>query len=65
MPAFFAAFLIPSYRGLQRAIPWVISGIVAVGVDWLTPGYWFIIAGAVAGSISAAFIGSGNDANGR
>lgn len=65
VPAFFAAFLIPSYRGVQRAIPWVISGIVAVAVDWLTPGYWFIIAGAVAGSGSAAFIGSGDDANGR
>jgi predicted branched-subunit amino acid permease len=56
VPAFFAAFLIPSWRGVQRAIPWVISGIVAVAVDWLTPGYWFIIAGAVAGSVSAAFL---------
>jgi predicted branched-subunit amino acid permease len=65
VPAFFAAFLIPSYRGLQRAIPWVIAGIVAVAVDWLTPGYWFIIAGAVAGSVSAAFIASEGDANGR
>jgi predicted branched-subunit amino acid permease len=57
VPAFFAAFLIPSWRGVERAVPWVISGIVAAVVDWLTPGYWFIIAGAVAGSISAAFLG--------
>lgn len=57
VPAFFAAFLIPSWRGVQRAIPWVISGLVAVAVGWFTPGYWFIIAGAVAGSISAAFLG--------
>jgi predicted branched-subunit amino acid permease len=56
VPAFFAAFLIPSYRSVQRAIPWVISGIVAVAIDWLTPGYWFMIAGAIAGSVSAAFI---------
>jgi predicted branched-subunit amino acid permease len=42
---------------VERAVPWVISGIVAAVVDWLTPGYWFIIAGAVAGSISAAFLG--------
>jgi predicted branched-subunit amino acid permease len=63
MPAFFAALLIPSYRGAERAIPWVIAGIVAVAVDWLTPGYWFIIAGAVAGSVSAAFVVSGDDAD--
>jgi predicted branched-subunit amino acid permease len=56
VPAFFAAFLIPSWRGVQRAIPWVISALVAAAVDWLTPGYWFIIAGAVAGSASAAFL---------
>jgi predicted branched-subunit amino acid permease len=65
MPAFFAALLIPSYRGLKRTIPWVISGIVATTVAWLTSGYWFIIAGAVAGSVSAAFILSEDDANGR
>lgn len=56
MPAFFAALLVPSYRGFARAVPWAIAGIVAVAVDWLTPGYWFIIAGAVAGSVSAAFL---------
>jgi len=64
VPAFFAAFLIPSWRGAQRAIPWVISGTVAAFVDWLTPGYWFIIAGAVAGSVSAAFL-TEESANGR
>lgn len=64
VPAFFAAFLIPSWRGVQRAIPWVISAIVAVTVDWLTSGYWFIIAGAVAGSVSAAFL-TEDRANGR
>ncbi|MDQ8728976.1 AzlC family ABC transporter permease [Bradyrhizobium sp. LHD-71] len=65
MPAFFAALLIPSYRGLERTIPWVISGIVATTVAWLTSGYWFIIAGAVAGSVSAAFILSEGNTNGR
>ena len=56
MPAFFAAMLVPQYRSIERTIPWVIAGIVAVAVDWLTPGYWFIIAGAIAGSVSAAII---------
>jgi 4-azaleucine resistance transporter AzlC len=57
MPAFFAALLVPWYRSVSRAIPWVISGIVAVTLDWLTPGYWFMIAGAVAGCASAVIIG--------
>lgn len=65
MPAFFAALLIPSYRGIARTIPWLISGIVAVIVASLTSGYWFIIAGAVAGSVSAAFILGEDDADGR
>jgi predicted branched-subunit amino acid permease len=65
VPAFFAALLVPWYRSVPRAIPWVISGIVAVVVDWLTPGYWFMIAGAVAGCVSAVLIGSKDGADGR
>ena len=65
MPAFFAALLVPWYRSVPRAIPWVISGIVAVVVDWLTSGYWFMIAGAVAGCASAVVIGGKDGANVR
>jgi 4-azaleucine resistance transporter AzlC len=57
MPAFFAALLIPNYRGGRRAIPWVIAGLVALAVNQLVPGYWFILAGAVVGSLSAGFLG--------
>ncbi|MEZ5763985.1 MAG: AzlC family ABC transporter permease [Xanthobacteraceae bacterium] len=63
MPAFFAALLIPLWNGPRRAAPWLVSGLVAIGVHWLAGGYWFIIAGAVAGSLSAAFIDDGADAH--
>lgn len=56
MPAFFAALLVPSWRGASQAIPWVVAGIVAVTVNWLIPGYWFIIAGTVAGTLTAGLM---------
>ena len=52
MPAFFAAMLVPMWRGRSRAFPWAVAGLVALAVDWLTDGYWFLIAGALAGSIA-------------
>jgi predicted branched-subunit amino acid permease len=56
MPAFYAAMLVPAWKGPRRAIPWLVSGIVAMAVHWAIEGWWFIIAGAVSGAISAAFI---------
>lgn len=56
MAAFFAAMLVPAWRGTRRAIPWVVAGVVAVTVEWLVQGWWFIIAGALAGSIAGGAI---------
>lgn len=52
MPVFFAAMLVPMWRGRSRALPWAIAGLVALTIEWLTDGYWFLIAGAVAGSVA-------------
>jgi predicted branched-subunit amino acid permease len=56
LPIFFATLLIPAWRGLRRALPWLVAGIVAVAVQWLVDGYWYIIAGAVSGALSAGVI---------
>jgi len=56
MPAFYAAMLVPAWKGFSRAVPWVIAGIVALVVQHLLPGYWFIIIGSLAGSISAGLL---------
>ena len=56
MPAFYAAMLVPAWKGPRRAIPWVVSGVVALVVHWLVAGWWFIIAGALSGAISAGFM---------
>lgn len=56
MPCFFTAMLIPLWRGTRRAIPWAIAGVVALAVSFIIEGWWFIVAGATAGSLSAGFI---------
>jgi predicted branched-subunit amino acid permease len=64
MPAFYAAMLVPAWKGTRRAIPWLVSGAVALIVHWLLPGWWFIIAGALSGSISAGWMDEPKAAHG-
>lgn len=53
---FFAAMLVPLWRGRRRAIGWVVGGAVALAVSYLVPGWWFVVAGALTGSIVGAFV---------
>jgi len=55
MPAFFAAMLVPLWAGARRAWGWIVGGIVAVAVEHLVPGWWFIVAGSIAGAIAGGF----------
>jgi 4-azaleucine resistance transporter AzlC len=56
MPIFFAAMLIPLWRGGRPAIAWIVAGVVAVAVQQIAGGWWFIVAGAVAGSVVGGFL---------
>ncbi len=56
MPIFFAAMLIPLWRGARRSIAWVVAGAVALIVQQLIGGWWFIVAGAIAGSVAGGFV---------
>jgi predicted branched-subunit amino acid permease len=56
LPAFFAAMLVPLWRGPRRAIAWAIAAAVSLAVSFLVPGWWFIVAGTLAGSIAGGFI---------
>jgi predicted branched-subunit amino acid permease len=56
LPIFFAAMFVPLWRGTRRAIGWAIAGVVALVVSYLVPGWWFIVIGAVTGSVAGAFI---------
>jgi predicted branched-subunit amino acid permease len=56
VPAFYAAMLVPAWKGPRRAIPWLVAGAVSLTVHYLVPGWWFIITGAVSGAISAGLM---------
>ncbi len=56
MPIFFAAMLIPLWRGARPALAWVAAGAVALLVQQLLGGWWFIVAGAVVGSVVGGLI---------
>jgi predicted branched-subunit amino acid permease len=55
LPIFFAAMLVPLWRGRRRTIAWGIAGAVALATQYLVPGWWFIIVGAIAGSVAEGF----------
>jgi predicted branched-subunit amino acid permease len=56
MPLFFAAMLVPLWRGPRWALAWAVAGLVAVVVQQLVGGFWFIFAGALAGSVLGGFL---------
>ncbi len=56
MPAFFVAMLFPLWRGPRRAIGWGVAGIVALIAAQLVPGWWFIVIGAVVGSVTGGLL---------
>ena len=48
------ALLVSMWKGAESAFPWIVAGLVAIGVSLLLPGNWYIVAGALAGSIVGA-----------
>jgi predicted branched-subunit amino acid permease len=56
MPVFFAAMLVPLWRGPKFALAWVIAGVVALLVYSFVDGWWYVIAGSLAGIIAGGFI---------
>lgn len=56
MPIFFSAMIVPLWRGLRGARPWVVAGIVALVTAKLVDGYSFIIVGALSGALAGALL---------
>jgi predicted branched-subunit amino acid permease len=53
--AVFVAMIAFSWRGARDLLPWGVAGAVALAVWWLLPGtFWYIVAGAIAGSLAGA-----------
>ena len=53
--AFFVALLAGFWRGRGDALSWLLAGGVAVAVKLWLPGTWYIVLGAVAGSLAGAW----------
>ena len=51
IPAFFAAMLVSLWQGPRKSIGWAVGGVVAVAADMLLGGFWYLVLGALAGSI--------------
>lgn len=56
LPTFFAVMLIPLWQGARRAVSWTVAGATALLASGLIAGWWFIVFGAIAGSIAAGFL---------
>jgi predicted branched-subunit amino acid permease len=56
LPVFFTVMLVPLWSGPRRAIAWAVAGAAALAVAEWIPGWWYIIAGTVAGTITAGMI---------
>ena len=56
LPVFFTAMLVGLWRGSRRAIGWAVAGVVALAAAYFIAGWWFIVIGAVAGSIVGGFV---------
>lgn len=59
LPAFFAAMLVPLWRGPASAVPWAVAAAAALAASAFVPGWWFIIVGALAGSLAGGFVDDG------
>jgi predicted branched-subunit amino acid permease len=57
LPLYFIALLAPMFESAQRSLPWAIAGLVAIAVQYVLPGHWYIIAGTLAGAIAGGLLG--------
>jgi 4-azaleucine resistance transporter AzlC len=56
MPAFFVAMLVSLWQGPRRAVGWIVGAVVAVATAQIFGGFWYVVTGALAGSIVGGFI---------
>ncbi|MDN3718265.1 AzlC family ABC transporter permease [Roseibium salinum] len=53
---FFAALLVPLWKGKRQTVSWLIAGGVATVTWMLVGGYWSIFTGAIAGAVAGAYL---------
>ncbi|MBE0496828.1 MAG: hypothetical protein IBX45_10480 [Campylobacterales bacterium] len=58
--AIFLALAFLMFRGKESLLPWTIAAVVASVAEAVIPGKFYIVLGALAGALSAAFLGKNN-----
>lgn len=53
IPAFFTSLLVLNWKGVRRAGPWMVAGLVAVSIQQLGFANWSIAGGSIAGAVAA------------
>jgi predicted branched-subunit amino acid permease len=56
MPLIFGVMLVPLWKGVLPALPWLVAGVVSFLVHSVFPGYAFIIAGALSGVVTGMLL---------
>jgi 4-azaleucine resistance transporter AzlC len=52
LPAIFLALLVSFWEGRESLVSWIVAAVVAVGVEAVLPGRWYILAGGLAASLT-------------
>lgn len=54
--AFFTALLAGLWRGRGDVVPWLVAAGAALAVEAVLPGTWYVVAGALAGSLASVLL---------
>ena len=63
--AVFTALTVSLWRGREDVLPWLVAAVVAIGVEKLLPGKWYILAGGMAGALVPVFLRTGREPRGE
>ncbi|MES2907516.1 MAG: AzlC family ABC transporter permease [Pseudomonadota bacterium] len=55
---FFASLLVPMWKGVAHARPWMVAAVVAAIAYFILPGSYYIVIGALAGAAAGALLKS-------
>jgi predicted branched-subunit amino acid permease len=56
VPAFFTAMLVALWEGPRKSVGWAVGGVVAVATEMAFGGFWYLVLGALAGSVVGGLV---------
>jgi predicted branched-subunit amino acid permease len=56
LPVYFAAMLVPVWKGPRLIAPWAVATVVSIAAAQMIGGYSYVVLGALAGAVTGAFM---------